>query len=187
MNSILQGKRSLRAIGLWTFIIPLCEKLYLKNFSLLVLNFVFECEWKKFVIQTTSGRSLFPVKNLCKLFVKMQPTNYINQECRKVNTVQWRSQDLHGWASRRVAHPEGQNEEENEQSFRINKKNWLRFEEKWRKWNSCPSGTVKLATALIQCKCFLQNGTFKFKNYITIYTKYWYNRQISLKHLQFFM
>ena len=50
----------------------------------------------------------------------------------------------------RLAHPEGRNEEENEQSLRKNKKNWSRFEEKWGKWNSCPPGTVRLATALIQ-------------------------------------
>ena len=51
---------------------------------------------------------------------------------------------LGGW----VAHPEGKNEEENEQSLRKDKKNWLQFEEKWGKWNSCPPGTVRLATAL---------------------------------------
>ena len=33
----------------------------------------------------------------------------------------------------RVAHPEGQNEEENKWSMRKNKKNWLKFEEKMRK------------------------------------------------------
>ena len=48
----------------------------------------------------------------------------------------------------RFANPEGQNEEENEQSMRKNKKNWPRFEEKWGKWNSCPPRTVRLAMAL---------------------------------------
>ena len=49
-----------------------------------------------------------------------------------------------GW----VAHPESQNEEENEKSLRKNKKKWSKFGEKWGKWNSCPPGTVRLATAL---------------------------------------
>ena len=49
----------------------------------------------------------------------------------------------------RLAHPEGQNEEEHEKSLRKNKKTWSRFEEKWGKWNSCPPGTVRLATALV--------------------------------------
>ena len=49
----------------------------------------------------------------------------------------------------RVAHPEGQNEEENEKSLRKSKKNWSKFEEKMRKGNSCPPGTVRLATALV--------------------------------------
>ena len=48
----------------------------------------------------------------------------------------------------RVAHPEGQKEEENEQSLRKNKKIWSWFEEKLGKWNSCPPGTVRLATDL---------------------------------------
>ena len=48
----------------------------------------------------------------------------------------------------RLTHPEGPNEEENKYSLRKNKRNWSKFEEKWGKWNSCPPGTVRLATAL---------------------------------------
>ena len=48
-----------------------------------------------------------------------------------------------------VAHPESQNEEENEKSLRKNKKNDLNLRQKWGKWNSCPPGTVRLATALV--------------------------------------
>ena len=48
----------------------------------------------------------------------------------------------------RVAHPEGQIEEENEKILRKNESNWLNIEEKWGKWKSCPPGTGRLATAL---------------------------------------
>ena len=48
----------------------------------------------------------------------------------------------------RLAHPENQNEEENKSSLRKNKKNWSKFGEKWGKCNSCPPGTVRLATAV---------------------------------------
>ena len=39
----------------------------------------------------------------------------------------------------RLAHPEGQNEEENKQSLRKNKKNYLKFEEKMRKVELLPT------------------------------------------------
>ena len=63
----------------------------------------------------------------------------------------------------RRAHPEGQNEEESEQSLRKNKKNWSRFEEKRGKWKSCPPGTVTLPTAL----------TLKFPNNSSILEFIW--------------
>ena len=50
----------------------------------------------------------------------------------------------------RVAQPESQNEEENEESLRKNKRKLSKFGGKWGKWNSCPPGTVRLATALGQ-------------------------------------
>ena len=49
----------------------------------------------------------------------------------------------------RVAHPEGQNEEENTQSLRENKKNWWKFEEKMRKVEHLPTRDMRLATALM--------------------------------------
>ena len=39
----------------------------------------------------------------------------------------------------RVAHPEGQNEEENKKSVRKNKKNWSKFEERMRKVELLPT------------------------------------------------
>ena len=39
----------------------------------------------------------------------------------------------------RLAHPEGQNEEENKWSLRTNKKNWSKFEEKMRKVELLPT------------------------------------------------
>ena len=45
--------------------------------------------------------------------------------------AQWRSQPA--FLGGRLAHPEGQNEEENKYSFRKNKKNWSKFEERMRK------------------------------------------------------
>ena len=51
----------------------------------------------------------------------------------------------------RLAHPEGQNEEENDKNLRKSKKNLSKFEEKMRKV-SCPPGTVRLATALCTSK-----------------------------------
>ena len=56
-----------------------------------------------------------------------------------------RSQSLPG-----VGDPEGQNDEENiwVLSLRKNKSNWSKFEEKMRTPNSCPPGTVRVATAL---------------------------------------
>ena len=39
----------------------------------------------------------------------------------------------------RVAHPEGQNEEETKSSLRKNKKNWSKFEEKIRKVELLPT------------------------------------------------
>ena len=39
----------------------------------------------------------------------------------------------------RVAHPEGQNEEENEKSLRKSKKNWSKFQEKMRKVELLPT------------------------------------------------
>ena len=48
----------------------------------------------------------------------------------------------------RVAHPKGQNGEENKKILRKIKKNWMQFEEKWGKWNSCLPGTGRLATPL---------------------------------------
>ena len=48
-----------------------------------------------------------------------------------------------------VAHPEGQNEDKNYENLSENKNSQLKFEEKWGKWNSCPSGTVRLATPLL--------------------------------------
>ena len=65
--------------------------------------------------------------------------------CTNVLSKQLRSQALPRWAtSGQVAHPEGQNEE----SLRRNKKQWWKFEEKWRKWNYWPPGTARLATPL---------------------------------------
>ena len=52
--------------------------------------------------------------------------------------------------SRRVAHPERPNEEENEKNLSKNKRNWLKVDEKKkRKCNTCPPGTVRLATAMV--------------------------------------
>ena len=39
----------------------------------------------------------------------------------------------------RLAHPEGQNEEENKKSLRKNKKNWSKFEERMRKVELLPT------------------------------------------------
>ena len=39
----------------------------------------------------------------------------------------------------RLAHPKGQNEEENKQSLRKNKKKWSKFEEKVRKVKLLPT------------------------------------------------
>ena len=39
----------------------------------------------------------------------------------------------------RLAHPEGQNEEENKKSLRNNKKKWSKFEEKMRKVEVLPT------------------------------------------------
>ena len=49
-----------------------------------------------------------------------------------------------------LAHPEGQNEEENNKSLRKNKTKLSKFGKKMRKWNSCLPGTVRLATALVK-------------------------------------
>ena len=65
---------------------------------------------------------------------------------------QWHSQGLPRWASCPPGGPKWGRKwgkfEENEESFRKNKTKWSRFEEKWWKRNSCPPGTVRLATAL---------------------------------------
>ena len=45
----------------------------------------------------------------------------------------------------RLAHPEGQNEEENSKVWGKNDQN---LRKKLGKWNSCPPGTVRLATTL---------------------------------------
>ena len=40
-----------------------------------------------------------------------------------------------GW----LAHPEGQNEEENEKMLRKNKLNWLKYEENWGRVENLPT------------------------------------------------
>ena len=47
------------------------------------------------------------------------------------------------------------------------RKNWSQFEEKCGKWNSCPPGTVRLATALVRLKPFYlhsKNSKTKCRN-----------------------
>ena len=51
----------------------------------------------------------------------------------------WRIQGLPRCASHRVAHQEGQNEEENEESFRKNKNKLSKFEEKMKKVEILPN------------------------------------------------
>ena len=69
--------------------------------------------------------------------------------------VPTRSSVARAFPGGRVAHPEGQIEEENEKILRKNESNLLNIEEKWGKWKSCPPGTHvyflgtgRLATAL---------------------------------------
>ena len=49
-----------------------------------------------------------------------------------------------GW----LAHPAGQNKEENKFEEKIRKFDW-NLRKIWGKWNSCPPRTVRLATALL--------------------------------------
>ena len=59
---------------------------------------------------------------------------------------QWRSQGLPGWATRPPEEPKwGRKLEKFEEKY---EKNYQNLRKKWGKWNSCPPGTVRLATAL---------------------------------------
>ena len=75
-------------------------------------------------------------------------------ETGKVNQLDVGNKKDHSGVARafpggRHAHPEGQNEEENEKSLRKSKKTWSKFEEKMRKVELlAPPGTVRLAMTL---------------------------------------
>ena len=58
----------------------------------------------------------------------------------------WVSGVARAFPGGRLAHPEGQNEEENKTVWGKIDRN---LRKKWGKWNSCPPGTVRLATALL--------------------------------------
>ena len=53
----------------------------------------------------------------------------------------------------RAAHPEDQNEEENEGNLRKNERNYRKMSKNEEMLLSCPSGSVRLATTLILDVC----------------------------------
>ena len=89
----------------------------------------------------------------------------------------------------RLAHPEGQNEEKISKVWGKIRKIDLNLRKNWGKWNSCPSGNVRLATALLFYEC-IQRVYIPFRFCIelhqTFYQIYWtFIDTVILKQLQF--
>ena len=82
---------------------------------------------------------------------------------------QWRSQDLSGWASRPPGEPKwGRKWEKNWGKLRKFGRN-LRKE--WGNWNSCPLGTMRLATALEENEQKFEEKCYK--NWSRFEEKWW--------------
>ena len=69
----------------------------------------------------------------------------------------------------RLAHPEGQNEEENEKSLKSKNKLSKFGAKKLGKWNSCQPGTVRLATALMILWSYIITIVLEYIKAINLY------------------